>query len=409
MDGSPDQRPAHLSPIVDGEEFLYRPGDLLLTRESAEQLGPILREQYQARPYEPGDGWRRTRSERTINIHRRIDATGLGLELWQVPDHISLPEVVTRLRASDSDRAPAISLNHVLSGEPGYRGGPGSEPEPVTDPGSPWGARVAVAGLAIDLAVLDTGLPSDLGTWHADLLACAFADPTDTDRLDEDLDGLLDSQAGHGAFICGLVHLVAPSLGIDPGRVLDSTGVGDDLSIALELAETTAPVISLSLGGYTQDDTAPFALSVAIAALGHGRAVIAAAGNAGDDRPFWPAALKGVFAVAAYDSCEKSPAKFSNFGPWVDVCAPGVGLRSAFPMGDRVNHDTSVQVTFAGWARWSGTSFAAPLFAAEVARRHSQGTGRTPRQTAFELLSELPESPWPGFGAYYEPPVDPTM
>jgi len=100
---------------------------------------------------------------------------------------------------------------------------------------------------------------------------------------------------------------------------------------------------------------------------------------------------------------------FSNFGPWVDVCAPGVSLRSAFPTGVRVDKVTGVKEHFSGWARWSGTSFAAPLFAAEVARRHAQTTGRTPRQTAFELLSELPESPWAGFGAYYEPPVDPTM
>jgi len=404
-------RPDHLSPIADGVEFMYRPSDLLLTHESAAQLGPVLRGDYNAHPYEPGVGWRSTHSEHTVNVHRRLDAAGLGLELWHVPtpNRHTLPEIVTRFRTTDDDRAPAISLNHVLVGEPKYQGGPGGEPQAADDPGSPWGARVAGQGLRVDLAVLDTGLPSDLGLLHADLVACAFMDPTDVDECDDDHDGLLDSQAGHGAFICGLVHLVAPGLGIDPGRVLDSTGIGDDLSIALELAETVAPVINLSLGGYTQDDTAPPALSAAIAALGHARAVVAAAGNNGSDRPFWPAALKGVFAVAAYDSTEKAPAVWSNFGPWVDVCAPGVNLRSAFPKGVRVDRFTKVTEHFSGWARWSGTSFAAPLFAAEVARRQSQSTGRTPRQTAFELLSELPESSWPGFGAYYEPPVDPTM
>jgi subtilisin family serine protease len=241
---------------------------------------------------------------------------------------------------------------------------------------------------------------------HPNLQSCVFADPDDVDLLDDDHDGWLDDQAGHGAFICGLVHLVSPGLGIDPARVLDSTGFGDDLSVALGLAETSAPVINLSLGGYTQDDNPPLALAQAIAALGRSRIVVAAAGNNHSDRPFWPAALKGVVAVAAYDSLKDAPASFSNFGPWVDVCAPGVGVLSTFVEGER--REGSTDVTFKGWARWSGTSFAAPLVAAEIAGRIRRDPSRGARQVTFGLLSELPESGWQGFGARYTPETSPT-
>ncbi len=399
-------RASHLSPVLAGEDYYYRPNDLLLTQESARALGDLLRREYDARPYEPGEGWRQTLAPAAADIHGRLNAKGVGVELWRVPDGVHLPDLVTKLRTSNDERAPAVSLNHVFAGEPTYKGGPGGPPDPMDNPGSPWDARTS-RSTSVDLAVLDTGVPASLATLHPNLQACVVMEGADLDELDDDHDGLLDDQAGHGAFICGLVHLVSPGLGIDTARVLDSTGYGDDLSVALGLAETSAQVINLSLGGYTQDDNPPLALAQAIAALGRSRIVVAAAGNNASDRPFWPAALKGVVAVAAYDSKATAPAKFSNFGPWVDVCAPGVGLLSTFVDGARF--DGVDDVTFKGWARWSGTSFAAPLVGAEIADRLRKSNGRTARQVALELLSELPESDWPGFGALYTPDTDPAM
>jgi subtilisin family serine protease len=219
----------------------------------------------------------------------------------------------------------------------------------------------------------------------------------------------LATQAGHGLFIAGLVRRVAPGLVVDPGRVLDPTGLGDDASIAAELVETTAPVICLSLGGYTEDDGPPPGLSAALAAKGPDVAVVAAAGNNDSTRPFWPAALKHVVAVAGYDSTGDEPARtcFSNRGDWVDVCAPAVRLGSTYVRGTWVAHDG--ERVFDGWAGWSGTSFAAPLVAAEIARRLAAPDGpRTGRQAALELLAELTSSPWPDLGLLYRPPVDLT-
>ena len=119
-------------------------------------------------------------------------------------------------------------------------------------------------------------------------------------------------------------------------------------------------VIVMSLGTYTLDDEPP-PLATAIADLVDTTktVVVAAAGNAGSCRTYSPAALPGVVAVGAVDSGGR--AWFSNYGGWVDACAPGVDVESTFygtdeeplkePLGDEVFNE------FKGWAMWSGTSF----------------------------------------------------
>jgi len=147
--------------------------------------------------------------------------------------------------------------------------------------------------------------------------------------------------------------------------VLDTTGLGDDASVTRELLENRAPVVNLSLGGYTEDDRAPTAIGAVVRALTRSVVVVAAAGNNSSHRPFWPAAFKGVLAVAAYQSSRVPiPAKFSNHGAWVDVCAPGTDIVSTFATFPTAKGKAHL---FDGWAMWDGTSFAAPQVAAAAA------------------------------------------
>jgi len=264
-------------------------------------------------------------------------------------------------------------------------------------------------GESPDLAVLDTGVPQGWQQMHPALLNL-HPDSDDTDVLDQDGDQRLDPQAGHGLFIAGLALRVAPGLTIDPGRVLDPTGVGDDATLGPELAEVMAPVVNLSLGGYTEDDAGPPALLAAIARLiERGTAVVAAAGNAGEDpefqgRPFWPAALDDVIAVGAYDSTTSAAtpplALFSNSGPWVNLYAPGVNVQSTYLRAEMADEHGA---RFDGWATWSGTSFAAPQIAAEIASRLHDGSGRSAWQIGQDLLAQ----PWPTatYGKIYSPPL----
>ena len=65
-------------------------------------------------------------------------------------------------------------------------------------------------------------------------------------------------------------------------------------------------------------------------AASKGAVVVAAAGNGDTKDPRYPAAYPDVIAVAAtYE--EDRRASLSNFGSWVDVAAPGVGVLSTDP------------------------------------------------------------------------------
>lgn len=95
--------------------------------------------------------------------------------------------------------------------------------------------------------------------------------------------------------------------------------------------------------------------------------VVASAGNAADNRPSWPAAFDHVVAVAAVTRTADGvvPADYSNFGPWVDACAEGARV-STFVDGTS-ELPGAAPVQFTGFARWVGTSFAAPHVAGHLA------------------------------------------
>jgi subtilisin family serine protease len=376
-----------------GEGYLYRSGEVLCALEDEDRLAETLRQNHGSQDTKGNEELRRLK----VPVSR-----------WLFPDDVDIPSLVRRLRAlGDDDWQPDIGVNTVFAGEPRYHGGPGGPPSSQTT-GSPWPSTTMRPTRAAQLSVLDTGYGADTQALHAELFDALRPDRNDKDDLDADGDGLLDTQAGHGTFICGLVRQVAPDLAIDPERVLDPSGWGDDLSVTVGLAQQRSGVLNLSFGGYTEDDRPPVALGKALRALGRDVVVVAAAGNNGSDRPFWPAAFKGVIAVAAVDASTDppKPAAFSNFGVWVDVCAPGVDLLSSYVRGTWQLAPSTPAETFDGWARWSGTSFAAPLVAAEIAAR-SSATGAPARRVALELLAGLDFlAGAEDYGLYYKPPVD---
>ena len=200
--------------------------------------------------------------------------------------------------------------------------------------------------------------------------------PTDNrDLPDMDHNDWLDPVAGHGTFIAGLLSRLAPSSEVTIGRVLENTGEGDDADIAYRIntlaAEGAPDILVLSCSCYTENDLAPLALSQAVAAIQHaGTVVVAAAGNDSTCRVTWPAALPGVIAVGALGP--QGRAEFSNFGSWVTACAPGVDVISNFfDSVDKHDDHNPATADYHGWARWSGTSFAAPIVAAAIAREVS--------------------------------------
>ena len=82
-------------------------------------------------------------------------------------------------------------------------------------------------------------------------------------------DGYADNESGHGTFIAGLILQVAPAAEVYVVKVLDSNGVGDDLTVAtaMEQLPQDVDIVNLSLGGYTDDDSAPLAIATALKAM----------------------------------------------------------------------------------------------------------------------------------------------
>ncbi|MDQ3402475.1 MAG: S8/S53 family peptidase [Actinomycetota bacterium] len=308
-----------------------------------------------------------------------LDATVRELDRWV--DHVE-PADHSRIRlrpgaAADCVRiagdiggrlpVAANNVHAVLVGTP-IMHGTGAVPTPAPLPPEP---PRTVWDPAVTVLVLDTGL--DPHPWFVD--RPWFGDwGMRPEVLDLDGDGEPESQAGHGTFVTGVVLQHAPGVTIREHRVLSPTGLTDDLTVASALRRTRRhaaargehlDVVVMTSGCHTADDRCPPVLARELARLSNA-VVVASAGNSGTTRPFWPAALPSVLAVGATGP-DGALASFSGRGPWVDTTAPGVDVvSSAVYLNDGVRGY--------GGATWSGSSFAAPRVAGEVASLIKNGT-----------------------------------
>jgi subtilisin family serine protease len=248
------------------------------------------------------------------------------------------------------------------------------------------------------VAVIDTGLPA---TPRGDgWLAGVPVDADNTDLLDDlPPEGRLDLGAGHGSFAAGIIQQLAPNATIRAYRALDSDGFGTEAMVAeamVQAAMDGAVIMNLSIGLETDDDEPPIGLEAAVNVIREQWPevlLVAAAGNFAHNRPCWPAAFKGVTAVAGLDR-KLRPAGWSSHGPWVDCSTIGEGVLSTFVEGterDDVDPDEVADVYPAdAWAIWSGTSFAAPQVVGAVAQIvETEGLG--PRDALARLLQGQPE------------------
>ncbi|MEA2591783.1 MAG: hypothetical protein QOD62_1614 [Actinomycetota bacterium] len=346
-----------------------------------------------------------------------------GVAHLQIETEETVPELLAILRRRDpeSGRIPLVAPNLIMTGAGdvmGNPGGPISFAEPA-DP--PMDATPGEPGM-ITVGILDTGIALD-GTRpeHPFLENCAVDDPAHDDDLRDRLppDGHLDDEAGHGTFCAGVVLQTAPYARVALHRVLDSEGFATEVdarNALVELVERERPdILSLSFGAFTDNDAPLLALGATIAALPPEIVVVAAAGNQGVARPFWPAAQKRVFGVGALDpgaesapraqaSDQTPPASYSNFGWWVDAWAIGDWVSTFFLEWDDAVLPLPSGVSlaardFEGWARWTGTSFATPAVAGAIAAL-AERDGITVRDAAFQLIQAagVPRVPIPKGG-----------
>ncbi len=220
-------------------------------------------------------------------------------------------------------------------------------------------AHTISKGAGVKVAVIDTGvtpMASFGGTVLPGLdLVDGDANAGDSaNRVDDNGNGVVDEAAGHGTYVAGIVHLVAPAASILPIRVLNDDGVGETWNVAkamLWAADRGATVVNLSLG---QNGSSGL-LKQAVGELKRRNVVaVAAAGNEGRKRESFPAAAKCALGVTSTTPTD-GVSTFASYGPWISAAAPGEGVVSAFPY------------TSTGLARWSGTSASAPFVTGQVA------------------------------------------
>jgi subtilisin family serine protease len=218
-------------------------------------------------------------------------------------------------------------------------------------------------GAGVVVAVIDTGvdplhpaLGGRVSPAGASFVPGSASSGDIGDGIDNDGDGLVDEQVGHGTFVAGLVHLVAPEATILPVRVLDSDGSAGTYQIARALAwaiDRGAHIANMSLGETYRSQALE---DVVGEAETRGIAVFGAAGNSNTDDPReFPACDGAATGVSALDWNDvKAP--FSSFGIRIDLAAPG-HTRLAKGAPDPTKSIVG-PLPGGGYGAWMGTSFA---------------------------------------------------
>lgn len=393
--------------VAGGGGYLYRPGEVLVRREA---LGAVI-------------GRLRRAARRPVGRAERIAGLGVvRVRLTGTEADGRVPEVVRELRAAGLPAVP----NHVLRSASHINVRPAAPP---TSAGAltelPSGADLP--GRGVRVGVIDSGVWRE-HPWLAGRVEAGRGDSeADPDGTPHDVEEHGQSRrlryyAGHGTFIAGVVLQHAPGASVVARRVLHDGDVDDTTLATLMLELADVDVLNLSLGTtvdpHLDDDDVKALMATADSLIELGRrnpklVVVAPAGNDGKAAEVWPAAFGSVVSVAALDDAAKERASFSNHGDWVDAGARGEDVHSAFVRwtgrlepprhhgheGD--GDEGEAEGDFDGFARWSGTSFAAPRVAAAVAV--AIGEGAEPSAAVAAVLSSSGRTV-PGCGAVVDPP-----
>ena len=179
---------------------------------------------------------------------------------------------------------------------------------------------------------------------------------------------------GHGTHCSGTICELTPEqVKILPIKIFDQSGKASEEQIYAGLMyaiEQDADLLNMSFGGL---GVSPLEAEAMALADEKGILCCAAAGNNADKAEYYyPGGIESCITVAAIDQ-EMELAAFSNYGSLVDVCAPGVAVRSG-TIGENNPMET-----------WDGTSMATPHVTACCAMLLLQNPKITPTEACTLL------------------------
>lgn len=267
---------------------------------------------------------------------------------------------------------------------------------------APQAWQISQGQPSIVVAIVDNAVAID----HPDLVNQVFINTNEipNDGIDNDLNGYIDDYQGfdianndfnvrpdnnlmyHGTHVSGLAGAQTNN-----GIGIASVGYGVKiLPVKISQADNTpafgyegivyaadmgADIINCSWGSTTGSQAEQDIINYAVS---KNCIIVAAAGNDNSENPTFPASLNNVIAVAATSGVSDSRLFSSNYGYWIDVCAPGGNILST-------DYDTISQSY--SYKQRNGTSMAAPLVSGTLALMKSFYPSATNDQLTGCLLN----------------------
>lgn len=413
-------------PAGRGVGYMYAKGQILVRAGYLRRVQEILAGNEIADEPLPTDrelrDWPEDRRKRLVPLINGV------VELhFERKDDGTWPSVTDALQKVDRVLGPGYATpNHVLTVSGNVGPCPATEPQEVYDGIEPYPSVCpGDAGRGISVYVADTGLikydhdnvgaspphvVTNVGTpnsWLDGVMG-------DRDPRHPHSDGKIRPYEGHGAFVAGVLRCMAPAADVYVANAFKVAGSTLETHLVKHLDEALAggyDLFHLSLEAPTRKDLPLISFEGWLRRLHQykGVACVVSAGNSGSRLPTWPAAFPETVSVGALAADWRSRASFSNYGPWVDVYAPGRDLINAFGIGTYECYTApyggstwpgpgSGQVrNFYGMAKWSGTSFSTPIVTGLIAARMSR-TGENGKEAAAALLAEAQAQAIPGVG-----------
>jgi subtilisin family serine protease len=242
---------------------------------------------------------------------------------------------------------------------------------------TPEAQKIVKSTHRVVVAVVDTGIDGSHPIFHGQVLG-GWDVAKQTKAIDEH---------GHGTHVAGIIAQINPNTVLLPIKYYDDNNSGavntKNSALALEYAVTRgAEIINYSGGGPEFSEAEYLALKRAEA---RGILVVVAAGNehslvSTSKNQYYPCAyhLKNMICVAATDPLDVLILS-SNWGPVVDVAAPGENMYSSLLGG--------------GFGYMTGTSQATAFVTGIASLLLSERPGLTPREVKSIIVKSVDRLP----------------